>query len=219
MITNRLTSLRNLSNRIKNDKRLSDSERNNLTSNISTATAGLSSLKSKIGTASNVTTAKPAEKQIITNYYVYATLEPKIRLLITINNLQTVTLNMQALVPQIQNLINTYKSQGKDVSQLQTLLSDISSQLQTISTTLATDKTTMNNVSTTTKDSSTIFAKVRQDLSQIVTTDFPKIRSDFAQMRPLFKQLINPGHEGTASHSASQIITVTTAPASPSAGL
>lgn len=210
LIGTRLNSLNKLLSRVQNDSRLSANEKSSLTSDIQNDITGLTNLKTKIDADTDATTARADAKTIITNYYVYAIFEPKVRLLITLNNLQTVTANMQALVPQLQNLINTFKAQGKDVTQLQSLLDDVSSQLQTINTTLTSDITTVEGISTTTQGASTTFSKVRQDIAQIVKTDFAKIRSDFVQMRPLFKQLINPT-PSVASGSATET------PASPSA--
>ena len=208
LITNRITTLNKLSTKVQSDNRLSDNEKTTLSSQLQTEIGELNALKSKIDTDTDVTIARTDERLIITDYYVYAVFEPKIRLTIIINNLQTVTSNVQALVPQLQNLINTYKSQGKDVTQLQALLNDISSQLQTINTTLNNDSTTLSNVSVSSESSAkTTFTQIRQDLSQIVRTGFAKIRSDFAQMRPLFKQLIVPAKSPNASPSAAQTST------------
>lgn len=215
LITSRISSLNTLSTRIQNDKRLSASEKNSLSSDIQTDMSGLTALKTKIDADTDATTARNDAKQIITNYYIYAVFEPKLRLLVTINNLQTATSNIQALIPHLQSLINTYKSQGKDVTQLQTLLNDISSQLQTINTTLTKDTTTVQGISVSSKSTAqTTFTQVRQDLAQIVRTDLAKIRSDFAQMRPLFKQIIvtkqvtsSPSHTVTTSSPTETEIT------------
>jgi hypothetical protein len=191
LITNRLTSLSTLSTRVQGDKRLSTSEKSSLTSDIQTDTTGLTALKTKIDADTDATTARTDEKQIITNFYVYAVFEPKLRYLIILNNLQTTTSNIQAFVPQLQNLITTFKSQGKDVTQLQSLLDDISSQLQTVNTTISADITTVQNISPTAKPTTDQFSKVKQDISQIVRAGLGKIKADFDQMKPLFKQLIS----------------------------
>src|SRR5579864_7463496 len=136
MISSRISSLNTLSTRVQNDTRLSASEKSSLTSEIQTDISGLTALKTKIDADTDATTARSDEKTIVSSYYIFAAFEPKIRYLIILNNLQTVTTNLQSLVPQLQNIINTFKSQGKDVTQLQALLSDISSQLQTINTTI-----------------------------------------------------------------------------------
>jgi len=209
LITNRLNALNKLSTRIQNDTRLSTNEKASLSSDMQTEISGLTTLKAKIDADTDATTARADAKQIITNYYVFAVFEPKVRLLITINNLQTLATKMQSYVPQLQNLIDTYKTQGKDVTQMQTFLNDISSQLQTINTSLSTDATTVQNVSVTSNTTAkATFTQVRQDLAQIVRGDFAKIRSDFAQMRPLFKHVSNPNQSPTSSHSAMEKTTI-----------
>lgn len=192
LITNRLSSLNALTTRIQNDTRLSANEKSSITSDIQTDISELTVLKAKIDADTDVTIVRSDEKKIITNYYIYAMFEPKMRLLIVLNDLQTVAANLQALVPQIQNLINTFQSQGKSVSQIQTLLADVSSQLQTINTTLTNDTTTIQNVNVATQNKSATFTQVHQDIAQIIHAGFAKIQSDFAKMRSLFHQLIFP---------------------------
>jgi len=206
MITNRIASLTKLLNRIQNDKRLSASEKTTLTTQIQTDISGLNGLKTKIDADKDATTAKNDEKSIITSYYVYAAFEPKVRYLIILNNLQATTNNIQLLVPQLQKLVNTFKSQGKDVTAIQALLDDVSSQLTTINTTITSDITAVQNVSTTAKPADGTFAKVKQDISQIIRAGLGKIRSDFDQMKPLFKQLISQ-QQGSPTPSTSAVST------------
>ncbi|MCL5797314.1 MAG: hypothetical protein M1366_00745 [Patescibacteria group bacterium] len=222
LITNRLTSLTNLNNRVQNDSKLTSSEKSSLSAEIQTDINGLTTLKAKIDADTDFATARTDAKQIITGYYIYAVFEPKIRLLIVINNLQTVTANIQVLVPQIQNLINTFQSQGKNVSQLQSLLNDASSQLQTINTTLTNDITTVQNVSVNsgTSGAETTFAQVRQDIAQVVRAGFAKIRSDFSQMRTLFHELIIAGQPVSSSSATVQTpsVIITQTPTSTATG-
>lgn len=209
LITNRLNSLNALLTRTQNDNRLSANEKSTLISNIQTDISGLTALKTKIDADTDAATARADTKTIITKYYVYAAFDPKMRYLIVLNNLQTATANMQALVPQLQNLINTLKSQGKDVSQIQTLLNDVSSQLQTINSTLSADITTVQNIPTTSSPATGTWAKIKSDINTIVRADLAKINSDFKQMRPLFKQLIS---KPSGTPAPSQSVTPTTAP-------
>jgi len=182
LITNRVNELNRLLNRISNDKRLTNEEKTSLSADIQADINGLTTLKAKIDADTDVDTAKADAKQIITNYYIYKIFVPKMRLLITIANMQALSANIGQLTPQIQNLVNTLKSAGKDVTNLQSLLDDINNQLQMINASLSTDKSKIDGVTISTQDSTSIFAQVRQDLAN-VRRDFAKIRKDFGQMR------------------------------------
>jgi len=206
LIQNRLTSLNTLSSRVQNDPRLSANEKSTLSSDIQTYIGGLTALKTKIDADTDATTARSDEKTIFTSYYIFVAFEPNIRYLIILNNLQTTTANLQALVPQLQNLINTFKSNGDDVTQLQSLLSDVSSQLQTINTTITNDTATVENISTTSQPASGTFSNIRNDITQVVRSGFSKIRSDFEQMSPLFKQIIS---QKQVTPTSSQAVTTT----------
>lgn len=205
MITNRITTLNNLISRIQGDNRLTSDEKTALSAEIQSAISGLNSLKATIDADTDVAKARSDAKKIVTDYYVFVKLEPKIRLLITLNNLETTSANIQTLVPQVQNLINTLQGQGKDAAGLSVLLADISTQLTNINMTITKDKGLLQGISTTSKDNDTVFSSVKSDLSDIVKTDFGKIRTDFSQMKTAIRQLIN----GSAAPAPSATPTAT----------
>lgn len=185
LIQNRLTSLSNLKTRINGDSRLSADEKSSLSANVDTDVSGLTTLKTKIDADTDVTVARTDAKSIITDYHIYLIFMPKIRLVLIIDNLSTLTTNFQALTPKIQDLINNLKGQGKDVTTLQSQLDDINSRLQTITTTLNSDKQTLMALTASSTNAATTFSKVRSDL---VTTrqSFAQIRQDITKMRAAF---------------------------------
>lgn len=211
LIANRITTLNILNTRIQNDTRLTIAEKTALSGQIQTTISGLTSLKTKINADTSVQTALSDAKQIFTTYRVYEVLEPQIRILIILNNIQTMITRVQGLTPQLQSLITSLQSQGKDVSQLTPLLADITSQLQTISSTINADTATIQNVNPNTPNPQTIFQQVRSDIQNIIKADFQKIRQDVQQMRPIFRQLIFPNANPSSQPSTSGI-SVTAAP-------
>ncbi len=190
MIANRISTLNALKTRIDSDKRLTADEKTSLTSDVQTTITGLNSLKTTIDADTDLAKAKADTKLIVTNYYVYAFLEPKLRMLITLNNLQTTSSNISSLLPQVQDLVTKVGGQGKDVSGLNTILVDISSQLSSVNATIASDISLLNGVTASSSNAKDILAQVKTDLNTIVKTDFVKIREDFKQLRNLFHQTI-----------------------------
>lgn len=213
LITDRTTALNTLLSRIGNDSQLSASEKVSLQTEVQAEISGLATLKTKIDADADLVTTRSDTKQIITGYYVFAVFEPKIRLLITLNNLEVIVSNVQGLVPQIQALVTNFKSQGKDVTQLQAALDDISSQLTTTSTTITSDISKVEAVSVTDGPTvaNSVYVQVRQDIAQVVRQGLAKIRSDFATMRQLFHQLILGN--GEAPNVAGQAVAPSNPPA------
>lgn len=201
MIANRLQSLQNLLVRLQGDKRLSSDERTNLTTDVNTAISNLNTLKAKIDADTDVTTARADRKSIVTGYRVYVIFEPKERLLVTIDNLQTASGNVSSLSAQVQTLLNNLKSQGKDITAAQNDLTDINTQLSTINTTLTTDKSLLSSVNVNTANPQSIFTQIRKDLAG-VRSDFATIRHDFAQLRAALHPLFLANPTGSASNSA-----------------
>lgn len=203
LIATRLASLQRLLTRIQNDKKLTTADKASLTSDVQSAISGLTALKTKIDADTDLATARADAKSIITSYRVYAIFEPKIRLLVTINNLQTTSTNMAMLATKIQGLLDTLKSQGKDTTNAQTALTDVTTQLTAINTALSTDKTLVGNVSVSTTDPQSVFVQVRKDLAG-VRADFAKIRADIAQIRSLLQINIPKGTVSTKPSPATE---------------
>ncbi|MCL4366318.1 hypothetical protein M1437_03770 [Patescibacteria group bacterium] len=188
MINNRVSSLNKLLQRIQNDKRLSTDEKTSLSGDVQANITGLTQLKAKIDADTDITTVRADTRSIITNFRIHAIFEPKIRLLVTINHLSALQGRLSSLTPKLQTLINNLKSQGKDVSKLQSLLDDINSNLSTINSKLSADKQTVLSISISSNPS--VFAPVRQDLAT-VRGEFAQIRHDIGQMRVDFK-IVHP---------------------------
>lgn len=187
MIENRLTSLNNILTRIQNDRKLSSEDKASLTQQVNDVISKLTTLKTKINADTDVETARADAKSIVNDYKVFAMFEPKIRLLIVIGNLQTLSLKMSAILTRLQTFVNEQKSNGQNVVALQASLDDINTRLKTIDTKLADDKTKISAV-TVTSDYKTTFVAVRQDLAT-VRSEFARIRNDIAQIRSSFKKL------------------------------
>lgn len=190
MADQRIASLNKLITRINNDKNLTSDEKTTLSSDVQNAINGLTALKTKIAGDTIAADLKTDIKQIVTNYKVYEIFEPKMRILVIIDNLQDISNRLSLLTPKLQAFINDLKAQNKNVSDLQILLDDINSNLSAINAKLSADKTAIMNVSVSTANAKDIFVSVRKDLAQVRAL-FAKIRHDIALMREDFKGLIN----------------------------
>lgn len=188
-IDQRITSLNNLLSRVQNAGRLDATEKSALSSDIQSDISGLTTLKAKIGADTDISTAREDAKKIVSDYRIYAMFMPRMRLLITIDNLQALAARLSSLMPKIQSLADNLKSQGKDTSKIQSLIDDINNQLSTINSKLSADKTTVMGVSISTQDPQATFVQVRKDLSS-VRSAFAQIRHDIGQMRVDFQSII-----------------------------
>lgn len=198
MIDKRITSLNALITRINNDKNLTSDEKTTLSSDVQNAINGLTALKTKIAGDTTVADLKTDIKQIIINYKVYEILEPKMRILMIIDNLQDISNRLGLLSPKLQTFINDLKAQNKNVSDLQILLDDINSSLSVINTKLSADKTAIMNVTISTANAKDTFVSVRKDLAQVRAL-FAKIRHDIALMREDLKGVLKNTTAGPSS--------------------
>lgn len=191
MVDNRINDLNKIGTRIQNDKRLSADEKTSLSSDVQSSISGLTALKTKIDGEITVDAVRADANSVVTTYRVYMVEMPKIQLLITIDNLQTLNTNLQGLTPKLDSLIATLQSQGKDVSTLTPIVADIKTQLQSISTQLATDKSTVMAVTPTSTNSQATFTSVRKDLAG-VRSMFAKVRADVASLRQNLNTTLKP---------------------------
>ncbi len=187
MIDKRVMDLNKAIARIQEDNRLTTGQKTSFVSSLQTNITGLTNLKAKIDADIDLTIARSDAKQIVDSYRIYLVVEPKTRLLVTINNLQTTNTNMQNLSPKLQDLINALKSQGKDSTDLQISLDDINAKVSVNNTLLASDQTKVEATTITdVTGAHNTFVAVRKDLATI-RSNFAAIRHDIAQMREDFK--------------------------------
>lgn len=184
MIDERITALTKLLGRLNEDTKLTADDKTTLSNDIQTTISALQALKAKIQSDTDVTTARADAKTIVTSYHIFVIFEPKMRLLITIDNLTSLANNVQNVATNVQNFINTEKGKGIDTTTWQAAVTDIQNQLADINTKLAADKTALNNLSLSSTDASahTTFTAIRQDIAT-VRQDFAAIRADFAKIR------------------------------------
>ncbi|MDE2026875.1 MAG: hypothetical protein KGJ07_10415, partial [Patescibacteria group bacterium] len=198
LLTNRIDTLRKILTRVQNDKRLQPSDKSLLMSDINTTIANLTALQTKIDADTVITTTRSDVASIITSYRIYEIYEPKIFLLLVVDNLQTTDATLTSLSQKIQALFTKLNiTDPKSAA----ALTDMNTQLGAISTLLATDKTLHTNVTVSTTDPKSIFAQVRKDLTT-VRADFAKIRSDIAQIRSSIRNAINVAKPTVSSSSA-----------------
>ncbi len=188
MITTRITSLNNMITRVNNDTRLSSDEKTSMVTNINTEITNLQTLKAKIDADTDVTTARADRKSIVIAYRVYLIYEPQTRFSVIVDNLLTTTANLQGQLPQIQNLLNTLKSQGKDTTAMQATLGDMTTQLTNATTTLNGDKTTLAELTPSSTNYTTVFTGVKADFTK-VRSDFSAVRADFTSLQKDLKAL------------------------------
>lgn len=181
-IDNRIDNLTKLTGRIQEDKKMSENDKTQLNKEVQDEVTGLTNLKTKIQNDGILADLRTDAKKIVSDYKVYAIFEPKIRLLIVINNLQEISSNTGTSAARIQTAIDKLKAEGQNVLNLQTLLADVNKNLDDINTRLTTDKTTVLGLTPTSINARIVFTTTRKDLAA-VRTDFAKIRADIARMR------------------------------------
>lgn len=198
MIQVRLATLQKLLTRIQSDKKLNDDEKTMFANDVHTTINSLASLKTKIDADTDATTARADAKSIVTTYRIYVVYEPKIRLTVIIDNVQTITTTLTTLTTKIQTFLDTLNSQGKNMSSAQAALTDAHAQITAIDTLLTTDKSLLSGVTTASANPQSIFTQVRKDLAT-VRQDLAKIRLDFATILANLQIVLKTTPEATSS--------------------
>jgi len=128
-ITDRLTSLNSASLKINAATKLSSNDKSTFGSEIQTDITNLTTLKAKIDADTDITTLRADAKSIFTDFRVYAVFLPQVHELAAIDTMGVTTANLQALSAKLQSRIQTAQGNGKDVTSLQGLLSDMNTQI------------------------------------------------------------------------------------------
>ncbi len=124
-ITRRINFLKELSSKIDKIKKLSDADKTNLKTQIQAQIDGLNALQTKINSDTDLTTLRADVKSIISDYYIFAFFRVKISLLFAADRLSATTDTLSLIYTKLQTRINEDKANGKDVTSLEVLLSDM----------------------------------------------------------------------------------------------
>lgn len=186
LIEARVSSLNRLLQRIQTDKGLTTDEQTLFSEEVKTNINQLNQLKAKIDTGTDINIVKADTKSIVSKFRIFAVFEPKIRMLVMIDNLSALSGKISSAAQKLQDLTNSLKSQGKDVSALQRLLNNINSDLAMINYKLAAAK--QNTLSISVSSSPSAFSGIRKDLGT-VKSEFMLIKGIIAQMKPVFNSV------------------------------
>ncbi|HZE86721.1 MAG TPA: hypothetical protein VE090_00805 [Methylomirabilota bacterium] len=128
-ITRRLTSLQNLLTRISEFKKLSTTQKSSLTTQVQAEIAALTTLQAKINADTDTQTQRTDVQSIVQSYRVYALFIPQMQILGAADRMLTVTDNFTTEATTLQTKIDQAKADGKDVTELQPLLTDIQAKI------------------------------------------------------------------------------------------
>lgn len=136
-ITRRLTKLQALNSKITAATRLSAADKTALQNEVTAAISGLTTLKTQLDSETTLEGAKTDVKNIYNEYRVYALVLPKVHLIRTADSQQATEAKLSALATKLQSRITAAKEAGKDVTDLQSKLDDMTAMIsaaQAIST-------------------------------------------------------------------------------------
>jgi hypothetical protein len=128
-INRRLDALNNLINKVSLLKRVSDGQKSAFTSEIQSNITELTELKTKIDADTDLTVLIQDVQSIVDNYRIFALYIPKIHLLVGAEIASDMADSLGSLTIKLQNKITTDKDAGKNVTNLQTLLTDMLSKI------------------------------------------------------------------------------------------
>ena len=183
-INRRLVALSNLVNKISLLKRVSDGQKAAFTSEIQSNITDLTSLKTKIDADTDIATLKLDVQSIVDNYRIFALYIPKIHLLSGADVAGEMAGSLGSLAIKLQNKITTDKDAGKDVTKLQTLLTDMQNKIA---------------------DASNQAANLTDQVVQLVPSGYPGNADSLASARDMLKTARTDLQ--TARQDAQEIIT------------
>src|SRR3989344_3472664 len=124
-----ITNLKQRADKENTMKRLTDQQRSNFSSQIQTEISNLNNLKIKIDGDTDLATLRADVKSIVASYRVYALFIPQIRLFAAAGKTTNIADQMSLLAGKLQIRIQNASAQGKNVTALQTTLSDMQTKI------------------------------------------------------------------------------------------
>ena len=166
-ITRRQTTLNTLTDKINAATKLTSSDKTTLSNEVSTTISGLTTLKSQLDAATTLSNAKTDAQDIYTEYRVYAVVAPKVNLVKEADDQQTTEAKLTTLAQKLQSRITADQQAGKDVTTLQSELSDMTSKTNAAQSISSNVETTVITVEPT--DYNSNHAVLSGDAAQLKT--------------------------------------------------
>ncbi len=128
-IDRRIAGLNRLINLIDRVKRLTDSQKSDLKTQVQTEITGLTTLKTKIDGDTDVATLRTDVQSIVKSYRIYALFIPKIYIIVHADRLTNIADDMGAISVLLQTRIDEAKAAGHDTTAMQNLMTDRTNKL------------------------------------------------------------------------------------------
>lgn len=128
-INRRIDSLNKLLTRISEFKKLSTTQKSTLTTQVQAQITALNTLLAKINADTDTATLKADVKSIVDSYRIYALFMPQIQILGAADRVLTIIDEMTTHATTLGTKITAAKTAGKDVTDLETLLTDMNAKI------------------------------------------------------------------------------------------
>ena len=128
-ISQRLDSLNKLLTRVQELKRVSDSEKSSIVSQIQTQISEMNTLKTKIDSDADTTSLKADLKSITANYRIYALVVPQTQIIAAADRLNALAADFSIVISKLQTRISALQNTGKNIAGIQTTLSNLQSKV------------------------------------------------------------------------------------------
>lgn len=128
-ITRRITALSKLSSVLQSAQKLTASDKTALTSEVTSATSGLTTLKTQLDNETTLDGAKTDVQNIASEYRVFALVMPKVHLIKIADDQAVAETALTNAAAKLQTRLTSLQSSGKDVSALLTTLADMTTNI------------------------------------------------------------------------------------------
>ncbi len=140
-ITARITSLNTLSTKVQSLKNVSSTEKANISAEVQTEIGNLTTSKAKIDADTVLSVARTDAASAINTSRIYALIIPQGNIEVSVDRINVLVGLMNGIATKLQIRITAAQTAGKDVSALQSALSDITSQTTAASAQASTAET------------------------------------------------------------------------------
>jgi len=194
----RVTSLNNLLTKVTSAKRLSSTQQAALATSIRDQATSLTTLKNQLDSETDVTAAKTDFQNIFAAHYIYAFYLPETERIVAADNEGQAGATLTALIPKLQALIDTAKSQGNDVTAIQASLNDIQTKAADATTQSTSTITSLSALSASGYPANKTTVTAAGTTLKNVRTELTAARADATTVVASLKKMLNKTTAATA---------------------
>jgi hypothetical protein len=183
----RIASLNKVTNKLNNVKKLKTEKKNQLNNQVQLNLTGLTALKSKLNSETEINAAQTDRQGIYTGFRIYAVFIPKTHILIATDGVNATAAKLTEVSDKLKSAIDKAQKDGKDVTEANTLLSEMNVKIKAAKSKVSTTDSKVSGLTPTSYPGSSSVLQIARDDIKSATAELKSAWENAKKIKNILK--------------------------------